>query len=87
MVHEFLGPEAIYRQIASILRARIERGTYPPGHAIPSTAALCAEFEVSHKTVRAAVRVLVDEGLVVTAHGRGVYVTDAATGSTPPAGR
>lgn len=27
MVHEFLGPEAIYRQIAAILRARIERGT------------------------------------------------------------
>lgn len=87
MVHEFLGPEAIYRQIAAILRTRIERGTYPPGHAIPSTAALCEEFGVSHKTVRAAVAVLVEEGLVVTAHGRGVYVTDAATGSTPPAGR
>ena len=80
---EFLGPEPIYRQIAATLRTRIEDGTYRPGHPIPSTAALCDEFQVSHKTVRAAVVVLVEQGLVVTAHGRGVYVTD----STKPAGR
>ncbi|MFI0371111.1 winged helix-turn-helix domain-containing protein [Actinomadura sp. 1N219] len=60
---------------------RRQDGTYQPGHAIPSTAALCDEFEVSHKTVRAAVGVLVEQGLVVTADGRGVYVT----GSKPPA--
>lgn len=74
MGYEWLGPEPIYRQLASILRRRIEDGTYRPGYAIPSTAALCEEFEVSHKTVRAATAVLVEEGLLVGAPGRGMFV-------------
>jgi Transcriptional regulators len=71
---EFLGPEPLYRQIAAVLRGRIADGTYLPGHAIPSTAALCDEFEVSHKTIRAATGLLVEEGRLVGAVGRGMYV-------------
>lgn len=74
MEWEFLGPEPIYRQIAAILRARIQDGTYRPGYPIPSTSALSDEFGYSHKTIRAAVAVLVDEQLVTGATGRGVYV-------------
>lgn len=74
MAHEFLGPEPIYRQIAAILRTRIADGTYRPGYAIPSTAALCEEFGVTHRTVRAATALLVDEGLLVGAVGRGMFV-------------
>lgn len=73
---EFLGPEPIYRQLAAILARRIEDGTYEPGRPIPSTAALCAEFEISHKTVRAATALLVEDGLLVGAVGRGMFVTD-----------
>lgn len=80
MGHEFLGPEPIYRQIAAILRARIADGTYRPGYPIPSTARLCDEFEVTHRTVRAATALLVDEGLLVGAVGRGMYVTDQSAG-------
>lgn len=78
---EFLGPEPIYRQIADILRARIDDGTYEPGRPIPSTAALVEEFGYSHKTIRAATALLVEEGRLVGAVGRGMYVT----GSEPPA--
>lgn len=74
MAYEFLGPEPIYRQIAAILRARIADGTYRPGYAIPSTHELCEEFGVTHRTVRAATRLLVDEGLLVGAVGRGMFV-------------
>ncbi|GGP98283.1 DNA-binding GntR family transcriptional regulator [Actinomadura coerulea] len=75
MAYEFLGPEPIYRQIAAILRARIADGAYRPGYAIPSTSALCEEFGVTHRTVRAATRLLVDEGLLVGAVGRGMFVS------------
>lgn len=78
MEWEFLGPEPIYRQIAAILRARIQDGTYRPGYPIPSTAALSDEFGYSPKTIRAAVAVLVDEQLVTGATGRGVYVNQPA---------
>ncbi len=83
---EFLGPEPIYRQIAAILRERIENGTYRPGYPIPSTAALCDEFGVTHRTVRAATKILVEEGLLVGAVGRGMFVTDPET-RRAPAGR
>lgn len=81
---EFLGPEPFYRQIAAELRRRITDGTYQPGHAIPSTAALCDEFGVSHKTIRAATGLLVEEGHLIGAVGRGMYVPlpDPPTGDS-----
>jgi GntR family transcriptional regulator len=71
---EWLGPEPIYRQLAEVLAGRIADGTYLPGHPIPSTAALCAEFGVSHKTVRAATEILEERGLLIGAQGRGRFV-------------
>lgn len=68
------GPEAMYKQIANILRERIEAGAYPPDEPIPSETALMAEFEVGRKTVRSAVRLLTEAGLTIAAPGKGVYV-------------
>ncbi|OKK07741.1 GntR family transcriptional regulator [Streptomyces sp. CB03234] len=72
------GPVPPYRQIATILRARIEDGSIPPGRRIPSLVALEAEFGVARDTLRKAVQVLKDEGLVHTVQGMGVYVVDSA---------
>ncbi|WP_327047317.1 GntR family transcriptional regulator [Microbispora sp. NBC_01189] len=71
---DLLGPEPIYRQIAAVIAQRIEDGTYGPRRAIPSEAALCAEFDVSRNTVRAALRVLAEQGLIVSVMGRGTFV-------------
>lgn len=71
------GPEPLYEQIASVLSARIADGTYPPRRRIPSEADIVAEFGVSRPTARAAVRLLVERGLVVTVRGKGSYVVDA----------
>lgn len=76
MGYEWLGPEPIYRQLAAILRGRITGGTYQPGYPIPSTAALVEETGVTARTVRRAVAILVEEGLLVGSPGRGMYVTD-----------
>jgi DNA-binding GntR family transcriptional regulator len=63
-----------FEEIANTLRDRI-RGM-PAGSPVPSESQLSAEFRAARMTVRAAVRVLIDEGLVVEEHGRGVFVTD-----------
>ena len=70
------GPVPPYRQIAAILRDRIADGSIPPGRRIPSLVALEAEFEVARDTLRKAVQVLKDEGLVHTVTGMGIYVRE-----------
>ena len=69
------GPTPVYLQLAAILRARIEAGDYPPGRALPSETTLMQEHGLARETVRKAVRVLRDEGLVQIVQGRGAYVT------------
>jgi len=64
-----------YLQLARILRARVESGQYPAGRKIPPLLDLQAEFGLSSMTVRRAVGVLVDEGLLLRVPGRGTFVT------------
>lgn len=63
-----------YEQLAAILRRRIESGEYAPGRKIPPVIALQEEFSLSSMTVRRAVGVLADEGLLVKVPGRGTFV-------------
>jgi len=63
-----------YRQVANAIRSRIKAGDIPPGRRIPSLVELEAEFDVARDTLRKAVQVLKDEGLVETVPGMGVYV-------------
>jgi GntR family transcriptional regulator len=74
MDYDPLAPIPRYRQIAAILRARIESGELQPERPIPSEAQLEQEFGVARATARHAVAVLRDEGLVVTVPGMGTYV-------------
>ena len=64
----------VYRQVARILRDRIMRGVWQPDRRLPSEPDLEAEFEISRDTVRRALDVLREEGLIVTVKGRGSYV-------------
>ncbi|GAB4659576.1 GntR family transcriptional regulator [Mycobacterium avium subsp. hominissuis] len=68
-----------YRQIASMLREAISSGRLDAGERLPSEAELIKHFGVARMTVRQAMQVLGSEGLVVTQHGRGVFVRP-----TPP---
>lgn len=70
------GPIPPYRQVAAVLRKRIESGEIPPGRRIPSLVELEAEFSVARDTLRKAVQTLKDEGLVETVSGMGVYVVE-----------
>lgn len=71
------GPEPLFRQVAAVLRARIEDGTYPVNRRIPSEEALCEEFDVSRPTVRQALALLRADGLIRAVRGRGTFVKAA----------
>jgi DNA-binding GntR family transcriptional regulator len=68
----------VSQQLADLLRAAIQDGTYQPRTAIPSAKQLSEQHGVSVGTAVKAVAVLRDEGLVVGVPGRGVFVTDRA---------
>lgn len=78
-----------YRQIASMLRDSIISGQLEAGGRLPSEAELIEHFGVARMTVRQAVQELRAEGLVISEHGRGVFVRPAPQfdGSHPIASR
>jgi DNA-binding GntR family transcriptional regulator len=72
-----------YRQITEALRARVAGGEFAPGAALPSEAALCAEYGVARNTLRRALHQLADEGLIEVRPGRG-RVVRAPSGAAAP---
>lgn len=68
------GPVPPYLQLVEILAERIERGDWRPNRPIPSELHLVQEFGIARGTVRRAVAVLRERGLVFTVPQRGTYV-------------
>lgn len=68
------GPVTPYRQLAGILRARIERGDWESGRPISSETRLVQEYGLARTTVRRAIAVLVEEGVVFVVPHRGTFV-------------
>jgi GntR family transcriptional regulator len=69
-------PQPMYRDIADELRAQIQSGELPPGSKLPHTTDLMETFSASKQTVRSAVDVLVQEGLVIARRRYGTVVRD-----------
>ena len=63
-----------YHQIADELRARVQSGEYGPGRLLPSESELSHEFGVSRVTLRKALEILRDDGLVNARQGFGWFV-------------
>jgi len=66
--------EPAYAQLVRILSEEIAQGIYRPGDQLPSEAQLCARFDVSGMTVRRAINILVDRGVVSASQGKGTFV-------------
>lgn len=64
----------IYLQLREIIRNSIEDGEYLPGTAIPSENELADFYKINRITVRNAVDALVQEGLLKSIQGNGVFV-------------
>ncbi|MGW2515049.1 GntR family transcriptional regulator [Streptomyces scopuliridis] len=67
---------AAARADAAALTADIEAGRIKPGERIPSESELCERHGVARETVRRAVRVLRERGVVETEWGKGTFVRD-----------
>jgi DNA-binding GntR family transcriptional regulator len=64
----------LYRQLAAIIRARIESGELARLDPLPSESTLEQEFGLGRDSVRKALAVLREEGLIFTIQARGSYV-------------
>lgn len=64
----------IYIQIAEELRQNVENGIYRIGDRLPTEAQLSDRFNVNRHTLRRAVAILRDEGLLRVDRGRGTFV-------------
>jgi DNA-binding GntR family transcriptional regulator len=67
-------PVPPYRQLAALIRAQIESGELAPGVALPSILKLSEQHQMSQFTVKKAIRVLKDEGLIEGVAGYGTFV-------------
>jgi GntR family transcriptional regulator len=70
-----MNPTPLYTQLADILRAMITSGELEPRSPLPSESYLQQEHGIARGTVRMAIGILRNEGLVVTISGRGTFVT------------
>lgn len=68
-------PIPLYHQLAEYLREQINSKYFRPGDSIPSETELIDDFGLSRGTIRQALQILSQEGLVERHPGRGTYVS------------
>lgn len=69
-------PRPPYQQVAGVLRGAILEKKFQPGDKLPSGPELAERFGVARMTVQQAIRLLRDEGLIVSRQGSGVFVRE-----------
>ncbi len=73
------GDGPLYRQIRRAVAGPILAGSLPPGARLPSEHAFMGMFNSSRMTVNRALRMLVDEGLIVRRRRSGSFVASRVT--------
>lgn len=68
----------VYRQLAVILRDQIAFGQLRSGRAIPTEKVLMDEHDLGRDSVRKALGLLREAGLIEAVQGRGTFVTEHA---------
>jgi GntR family transcriptional regulator len=77
------GTEYAYVQVANDIARRIAAGEITAK--LPSERSFAEEYGVAYTTVRHAMKVLRERGLIITVHGRGTFVKPAE-GQSPQGG-
>jgi GntR family transcriptional regulator len=78
MEHEWNDTQPIYRQLRDRIVAMILDGALAEGDPLPSVRTVAAETRVNPLTVMKGYQQLVDEGLVETRRGLGMYINTGA---------
>jgi GntR family transcriptional regulator len=69
---------ALPLRVRDMIVEQIRSGALPPGSQLPTETALGEQYGVGRSTVREAVKLLVNDGIVEVQHGRGSFVTGMA---------
>ena len=77
-------PQYRYTYVAEDIASRIKSGELAPGARLLSERDLAAYYGVAFHTVRHAIEILRERGMVVSIHGRGTFVVDPANPPEPP---
>lgn len=78
MEREWNDGQPIYRQLRDLVAAMILDGVLNEGDPLPSVRQVAAEYRVNHLTVLKGYQQLVDEQLVESRRGRGMYINAGA---------
>jgi GntR family transcriptional regulator len=70
-----------YAALAAALRQRVIDGEWPPGTVLPAETRLAAEHGVALGTMRRALEMLAEQGLIERRHGKGTFVRGGLTGA------
>ena len=76
----FDGPEPIYVQIATMIRAQVLAGELAEEEQVMSTTQFATQFRVNPATAQKAFATLVDEGVLYKRRGLGMFVAPGARG-------
>jgi GntR family transcriptional regulator len=79
MASSGLQTRPLYLQVRDALAARIAKGDWRPGAAIPNELDLAREYGVSAGTMRKALDVVESERLITRQQGRGTFVNDQSS--------
>jgi DNA-binding GntR family transcriptional regulator len=66
-------PEPPYRLVSAAVRDRIDAGEWLPGEQLPTVRELAGEYDVSIATIRKAVALLRNQGLLTVQPGWGIF--------------
>jgi GntR family histidine utilization transcriptional repressor len=73
---------ALYEQVKAFVTQKIQDGSWPPGHRLPSENELVVQFGISRMTVNRALRELSNQGRIVRVAGVGSFVAENKPQST-----
>lgn len=68
----------LYRQLAETLRLHMESGKISANEPMPAERELALTYQVSRDTVRKAIRLLEEQGMLYSDHGRGTFAAPQA---------
>ena len=71
-----------YGKLAQAMRDRVLHGEWLPGDVIPAESALAQSYGVALGTMRQALSLLVEDGVLQRRHGKGTFVTTGVDGAS-----
>lgn len=66
----------LYLQLKDSIKAKIDNGEFARGSRIPSEREMAAMYGINRMTIRKTIKLLIDEGELISVQGRGTYVAE-----------